>query len=418
MMKLKHLAYEFIDNNIDDLITFLQEMISHKSVYLNEEGMQKYMACYLAKMGGNIDMWYPDIDQMRKHPAFCVDRENFDTSPIVVGEFKGCGGGKSLIINGHVDVVPEGDNWDFGPYEGKLVDGIIYGRGANDMKGGFAAAIFALKAVLESGIKLKGDILVESVIDEEVGSSGALATVLRGYRADGAIIPEPTQYELVPANQGSTFFRISVKGKKAHGAYHYLGVNAIKKAHFIMDKLDELEELRQKDFYNDLFSRFKIQAPISVGKFSSGTWPSMSPDLAVMEGRYGITTSETVEEAKKYFEDFIYEACKEDHWLRENPPIIQWMEHWNSGSTSLDSDIVQTVIRSYKEMENEEPVITGWAAPTDLSILTRYGNIPTLVFGPGNESLHKNNEYIEVEDLRKYAKHMVSIIIDWCGVIS
>lgn len=416
-MDQKKLAWNYIDNNIDELIALLQEMISYKSVYLREEGMQKYMASYLANMGANIDMWYPDINEMRKHPAFCVDRDNFDTSPIVVGEFKGGGGGRSLIINGHVDVVPEGDNWDYDPYEGKLVDGIIYGRGANDMKGGLAAAIFALKAIIDSGLKLKGDVLVESVIDEEIGSSGALATVLMGYRADGAIIPEPTKYELVPANQGSSFFRISVRGKKAHGAYHYLGVNAIKKAQFIMDRLDELEEKRQVEFYNDLFSRFKIQAPISVGKFNSGTWPSMSPDLAVMEGRYGITTGETVEEARKYFEDFIYEACKEDEWLSKNPPTIEWMEHWNSGSTSLDSDIVREVAKVYKELEDKEPVITGWAAPTDLSILTRYGNIPTLVYGPGNESLHKNNEYIEVADLKKYARHMVSIIIDWCGLV-
>lgn len=416
MKKKKEQAYHYLELHKKELITLLQDMVRFPSVYLQEEGIQKYMAAYLEGMGASVDFWYPDILTLKNHSGFSSLRENFDTSPMVVARFAGKGGGRSLLINGHIDVVPEGEGWDQDPFGGHLEKGRLYGRGANDMKGGLAAAIFALRCLQAAGIQLRGDVLIESVIDEELGGAGTLAALLRGYTADGALIPEPSQYALVPANQGSAFFQIQVKGKKAHGAHHYLGVNAIKKGHFIMDKLDELEAKRHREGFDPLFSSLPLQVPISVGKFHAGTWPSMSPDLALLEGRYGMTTKESVEEARHVFEAFLLEACQEDPWLKENPPTVVWKEFWNSGSTDIDSPLVKTLAALHRELEGKEPLICGWAAPTDLSILTRFGGIPTVVYGPGNDSLHQSNEYIDIDDLLKYTHHIIALLIDWCGV--
>ncbi len=418
MSILQDKIFDYIDEHKEEVIRLLQKMIQFKSVMNNELDIQEYLRDFFISMGAEVDFWFPDLDEISKHPSYCVTRDNFDKSPILVSKIKGANQekGKSLIINGHIDVVPEGIGWSVNPYEGVIKDGRIIGRGANDMKGGFAGAIMACKFLKDLGIKLNGDLIIESVIDEETGSAGSIAACMKGYKADAALIPEPTQYEVVIANQGSTFFRIKTKGKIAHGAYHYLGVNAIEQGHKVMDILNRLEKKRQVEFYNPLFERFQIQAPISVGKFNAGSWPSMTPDLAVMEGRYGITTRETVSEAKDYFIKFIMESVESDSWLNKNKPEIEWMEFWDSGETDRKAEIIKTVTNVYEELENNSAAIVGWAAPTDLSILTRFAHVPTVVYGPGNNSLHASDEYIEIDDLIKYVKHVSLILLNWCGV--
>lgn len=408
--------YTYIDEHKKEAVELLQEMIRFNSVYEKEEDIQRFLSKKYQKQGWDTDLWKPEISELESHEAYSEHRRDFNTSPLLVGTIKGVGGGKSLILNGHIDVVPEGDGWTYPPYGGTLADGKIIGRGANDMKGGLAGGIMALKFLSDLGIRLKGDVYIESVVDEEVGSAGALAVALRGYRADGAIIPEPSKYAIVPASQGSTFFRITIPGRTAHGAYHYLGVNAIEKAHYIMDKLKELELIREAEFKNELFRDYEIQCPIAVCKLHAGMWPSMVPDTAVMEGRYGVFCTETMKEARTYFEEFLEKAFQEDEWLRANPPQIEWLESWNSGMTEPEHELVATIQNVYTTLENKEPVIKGYAAPTDLAILTRYADTPTVVYGPGNDSLHAADEYIEVDDYIKYVKHFATIVMNWCGV--
>src|SRR5262245_20412969 len=150
--------------------------------------------------------------------------------PDVVGTLKGTGGegARSLILNGHIDVVPGGDpaDWTYPPFAAEIADGKVWGRGAVDMKGGVAAMISAIEAIQRAGIRLKGDVFLESVVDEETGGPGTTQTVEHGYRADAAIVVEPTGLQILPVEGGLEWLRVVVRGRSGHSANRYRTVHA------------------------------------------------------------------------------------------------------------------------------------------------------------------------------------------------
>jgi acetylornithine deacetylase len=229
-----------LKNNPTHLNT-LQEWIKQPSFAGQESGVQQLIADRLKQLGFQIDMYEMDGDQLRKHPYFVSPRSDFNNSPIVVGVLKGesrnieidelgrqeAKAGRSIILNGHVDVVPVGDlnAWKISkdPFSGLVKDGRVYGRGSTDMKGGIFSSLIAIEVLKELNISLKGDLIFQSVVEEESGGSGTLSTIIRGYKADGAIIPEPTNMKIFPKQQGSAWFRITVYGLSAHGGTRYDG---------------------------------------------------------------------------------------------------------------------------------------------------------------------------------------------------
>lgn len=223
---------QWIEDHREEGTNLLQKMVQAPSTQGNEAGAQAIVAQKLQEMGLQIDSWEPDGGELKKHSYFYSPRSEFSNSPNVVGIMKGTGGGRSIILNGHIDVVPDGDRdqWDDDPYSGAIKNGRMFGRGVTDMKGGNVSLILAMQALKENGIQLKGDVIFQSVIEEESGGAGTLAAVLRGYKADAALIPEPTNMRIFPKQQGSMWFRIHVKGRSAHGGTRYEGVSAIEKA--------------------------------------------------------------------------------------------------------------------------------------------------------------------------------------------
>ena len=191
----------------------------------------------------DVDVFEPSDKELREAFAEANPGHDYKDRPDVVGTLRGTGGGRSLILNGHIDTMPFDhiEEWVTHPLEPKIIDGKLYGRGAGDMKGGLCAALSALYGLQERGVKLKGDVIVESVVDEEGGGNGTMACILRGYKADAAIISEPTELEIMPAHMGWLFYRIHVKGKALHSSMKWKGVNAIEKMMKIMQALQELE---------------------------------------------------------------------------------------------------------------------------------------------------------------------------------
>jgi len=217
-----------------------------------------FVADHLRSLGLEPDVFEPDNGRLGRYYDH-VDGHDYTDRPNVVAVWNGSGGGRSLILNGHVDTVPPGDEsrWRHGPFSGDVKDGEIYGRGAADMKGGLAALLCAVEALIRSGVRLKGDLIVQSVVDEEGDGNGTLACCDRGFRADGALIAEPTDFDVVPAFPGVSILELVVQGRAGHYATKYTpkaGVNAIHKMRVLLDAMDELEKeriarLRDPDYF-------------------------------------------------------------------------------------------------------------------------------------------------------------------------
>lgn len=403
-----------------ELILQLQKMIREPSIQFNEKGIQYKVAKSLLDLGFTVDMWEPGGSKLTEHDAFISSRENFDESPNVVGVLKGTGGGKSVILNGHVDVVPEGDvaDWDEDPFAGSIKDGCIYGRGSTDMKGGNVAMLFALQAIEALEIPMKGDVVFHSVIEEESGGAGTLAAILKGYTADAALIPEPTNMKIFPKQQGSMWFRLLIKGKSAHGGMSYEGVNAIVKTQKILTVLEKLEKVRNARVTDPLYAQAPIPLPINVGVIEGGKWPSSVPDLVKVEGRVGFSDEETMKEVQIEFQEAIREMEKEDEWFKDHPVDVEWYgARWLPGSIDADHAFMNILTDQFEQVIGKPPQIEAAPWGTDGGLLTAVGKVPTVVFGPGvTKMAHQANEYIEITNVRQCAEVVASTLVKWCNM--
>lgn len=187
---------------------------------------------------------------------------------------------------------------------------------------------------------------------------GTLAAVLRGYRADGAIIPEPTNMKLFPLQQGSMWFRLIVKGKSAHGGTRYEGVSAIDKAISVMLEIKKLEQERNESLRHSLYKNVKIPIPINIGSIQSGNWPSSVPDTAVLEGRFGIAPTETMEAAQRSLMQCIEALNETDAWFKEKPIELEWFgARWLPGSLELEHPLMKTLGEYYEKVMGEQPSV-------------------------------------------------------------
>ena len=420
MKNMEDQIVEWLEENRIKGIKLLQRLVQERSTRGEESKAQAIIIEKLREIGLSLDIWEIGGAELTNHPVFCSDRKSFKGNPNVIGVLKGAGGGRSIILNGHIDVVPEGDleEWNEDPYSGVIQNGRLYGRGSSDMKGGAVSLLMAIRAIKSCGIKLKGDVIFQSVIEKESSGVGTLAAVLRGYKADGAIIPEPTNMKLFPKQQGSMWFRIAVKGRSAHGGTRYEGVSAIEKMMVLISELQLLERDRNLRMTDPLYAAISIPIPINIGKISSGQWPSTVPDIAIIEGRMGVAPDESLKEAEKEMEDRLKSLGEKDLWFLDYPPSIEWFgERWLPASIDQKHFLVETVSHAFKKIKGYAPRVEASPWGTDGGILSTVGDIPVLVFGPGvTEAAHDINEYIYLDDVVDVAKIIAITIVEWCGV--
>lgn len=411
---------DWMEQHWERAVKWLAEYVREDSVQGKEGSVQKLVAGKLGQLGLAVDLWELDGEKLKQHEYFNSPRCTFVGSPNVVGVWKGSGGGRSLLLNGHVDVVPAGDpeQWQASPFSGLVRDGKMYGRGSTDMKGGNLASIYAVECLRNIGVKLKGDVIIHSVVEEESGGAGTLAALLRGYTADAAIIPEPTHMRIFPKQQGSMWFRIFIKGRSAHGGTRYEGVSAIEKSMLVIQAIQDLERQRNERICDPLYRKTPIPVPINIGVIGGGDWPSSVPDQVKIEGRMGVAPEETMKAAQVEMQEALVALGAKDPWFVQCPPQLEWFgARWVPGSIDMDHALMTCLTKSYQRILREDPVIEASPWGTDGGLLTKLGNIPTIVFGPGITGVaHFPNEYIELEKVKQCAKIMALTILDWCEI--
>lgn len=258
-----------VDRNFDDQIAFLSRMVQFRSLRGQEAPQQVWLAEQFAKRGYDVDVFsLADVNLMSHPKAAPMDGIDLAGSQQVVATKNSKGSGRSLILQGHIDVVPEGpaDLWDQPPFAGAVHDGWMFGRGAQDMKAGVSAMIFALDAIRDAGYAPGGRVHLQTVTEEESTGNGALSTLMRGYRADACLIPEPTGHTLTRAQVGAIWFRLRVRGTPVHVAYSEAGTSAILSAmHLVRAFQNYTKTLNARALDNSWFRSVKNPIKFNVG---------------------------------------------------------------------------------------------------------------------------------------------------------
>lgn len=410
---------EEVENGRDYLVQLVSDLVRFNTANppgRNTSEAQNWFARVLQDVGFKIEMF--DV---------------FPGEPDLVGVLQGSGGGKSIVLNGHMDVaeVRPDEKWDSDPFQAVVKEGRIYGRGTDDMKGGLAACVAAVRAIRRAGIALRGDVILESVIGEEAGEPGTLRCLERGYKADFALIPEPTEFSI--GGQGGVITGwITVKSPQTihdgarrlcvHAGGGLEGASAIEKMMKIISVLQELER------HWAVVKSHPLAPPgtttINPAVIEGGRHPAFMADECKLWVTIHFLPHENYESVVQEVEDFVLSAAKADPWLRKNPPTFRW------GGTSLVRDkgevfppadidpnhpAVRTVAKAHKTVTGSEPPIVCWPSVSDAGWFARAG-ISAAIYGPGSlKQAHIVNEYIEIADLVTATKTIALTLADWCG---
>lgn len=417
------------EKNRDYLVRLIQDTVRISSYSGEEEEIQRFLQRKLAGLGMQTRLIKVEPEKLEKYKGFSYDGFSYERRCSLVGEKKGRGGsggsncaggnGRSLMLNGHVDVVPPGDlsAWSDDPLSGRYLQGRVYGRGSLDMKGGLCAAITAVKLLQDLGFANCGDIILSSVCGEETGGCGAFALVADGIAADGCVILEPTKMKICHIQSGCHTFKLKIKGRSIHACMAYKGINPIDKFYIIYEALKKMDRRRHERYSNGDFAYRYNVAPLNVGTIVAGEWPSSVPDHLEADGRMGIFPAETVEEMHWEFEETVRAAAAADPWLTENPPVVQWYEGlFEPASTDAESDLVTTLAASHYEMFHRRVQFEAVTYGSDMRIFNLYAGIPTVHYGPGDVSLaHTVNEHLEIDQALDAVRSIALMIVNWCG---
>jgi acetylornithine deacetylase len=397
----------------------------------DEAPLQEYLAGRLSSAGASVDMWEPDADALAGMPLVPPGL-SFEGRPQLIARKPGRGGGRSLVFNGHIDVVsaePRSE-WTSDPFVASVRDGRLYGRGACDMKGGIAAMVFAVQAVSALGISLDGDLLVATNTDEESSGAGGTALVEHGLRADAGVVTEPTGFQTWIACRGSDYGVVTVPGRPGHAEVRQpdwrLGgaVNAIEKAVPVLDAISSLRDAwaARPDYTHALLSAPSLLATVARAGEWAVTYPaSCELTIAVMYLPSQADASGWGSEVRREVERWIATETAKDDWLREHPPVIEW---WPNAvmpfEISPDAPIV-AVMRGASADVGRPSALGGLDSWYDGATLTELAGIPSIGYGPpgfdadGLSVAHVIDEFVPIDGLVAAAQGLAVAAMRFCG---
>lgn len=409
---------------VETLATLVQTPSENLPPLGHEKAVQLRIASWLRELGIEPDIYeLADVPDLARHPEYWPSRD-YKNRPNVNGVLKGAGGGRSLILSGHVDTVPADTPvpWKYPPFGAAIDGGKLYGRGAWDMKAGVAMNLTVVRALREAGIVLAGDLIFETVVDEEFGGvNGTLAGRLRGYNADAAIVGEPTSLRICPAQRGGRTLHITLRG--SGGILEGKGISgrAVDQLTYVLARLPEFKQRRHTrvevhPYYASSVEPFAVWVTnIATGKWG-WTQPITLPEICRMELYWQAMPGETKAEVEAEFLQWWKEITAAQPNLFGVEPIVEWPMRFLPGcATPLDSPLV-TEFSAAASATGLTCTIDGLDAPSDMYIFPNCFDTPALLWGPAGAGAHQADEYVDIASFIQATRTLTHFVCRWCGV--
>ncbi len=411
------------------LIKIISELVALPSENTPPSGSelecQRYIGSKLEGLGLKAELYEPEtVAGLREHPVFREGRD-YTNRPNLMAVRPGTGGGSSLLFSGHADTVPRGSEpWQRNPFGGGVEGTRLYGLGANDMKGGIAAILLAVELLRDNGIVLRGDLLLETIVDEEFGGvNGTLAARLRGHNADAAIVCEPSQGVICPAQTGGRTAHITLRSQSEGILYGSKPkARVVDQLRYLLDEIEKFTAYRRASApVHRLYAVSADPVPVWVTKIHCGGWgpkePETIPPSCRIELYWQAMPGEDNEKIDREFFRWMDGVVSKRPELFPVAPEINFPIRWLPGS-AIDpgNGLVTGLARTYASVAGRPAEIQGIAGPCDMFVFHQYFNTPAVLFGPRGGNTHAPDEWVDIDSALLTAETLARFACRWCGV--
>jgi acetylornithine deacetylase len=404
-----------------ELESLLCTLVGFASLTGEEAPAQDFMAGLFRGLGLAVARFDIDNEELAELPGYSPSIGRWPRHDNVVGtHLPRTQSGRSLILNGHIDVVPVGalELWTRPPFEPRVENGRVYGRGAGDMKAGIAAYVIAFQALRRLGLQPAAPVYLQSVVEEECTGNGALACLHRGYRADAALIPEPFHHTILNAQVGVIWFQVEVLGRPAHVMNSTAGINAIEAAFALFGGLQQLAaHWNSAEQRHAAFADTAEPIRLNLGKINGGEWASSVPTRCVMELRLGFYPGTSAADVRAAIEAQLQRTAAADPRLRDVRYQVGYRGFQAEGCV-IDhaAPILSALARAHERVIGEPARWLAANATTDVRVFNIYGGIPATCYGPHAGDIHGIDEWVSLDSACDVAAVIALLIADWCKV--
>jgi acetylornithine deacetylase len=418
-----------VEEHRDRLIAIVQDLVripSENTAPTGAEGAcQQYVADFCSAHGWNPELYEPDtVPGIREHALYEAGRD-YRGRPNLAARKPGAGGGRSLLLSGHIDTVPRGSqNWTRNPFGGAIEDGRLYGRGSSDMKAGVATNLFAAELLETLGLRLRGDLLLETVVDEEFGgANGTLAGRLKGVRADAAVVSEPTELRICPAQRGGRTAHVTLRSPGGILNHGQPADGVIRQLACLLNGVERFAAERRRNVQmHPAFADSEDPVPVWVTKVITAPWGTSEPQTVAEECRVELywqaMPGEKREDVDRDFFAWLDGVAAGAPGLFNGRPEVRFPIRWLPGSALAPTEpLVTEFQRAAAAALGHAVPVEGMDGPCDMFLFHAFG-VPAILWGVSGGNAHAADEYVDVDSTLAAAQALVLFICEWCGLAS